>query len=76
MQDWKYAHYGIMDYSHLRFFTRKSISRLFLECGYQVDSIVGIDSSPSLKFAFMNFVLMNKIESMKHTKFVVTGTLP
>lgn len=32
--DWRYADAGILDRSHLRFFTRTSIIRLFEECGY------------------------------------------
>lgn len=75
-QDWKYTDYGIMDYTHLRFFTKNSILRLFLECGYEVESIVGIHSTHSLKFALINLLLMNKLESMKHVHFVVTATLP
>lgn len=32
--DWRYADAGILDRSHLRFFTSDSATRLFEECGY------------------------------------------
>lgn len=33
---WEYAPEGIMDRTHLRFFTRRTISKLFLDTGYRV----------------------------------------
>ena len=40
--DWKYEDAGILDKTHLRFFTRKSMLRTFDEAGYDVLSITGI----------------------------------
>lgn len=37
--DWKYNDWGVLDITHLRFFTRKSAQRLFSECGYMVERI-------------------------------------
>jgi hypothetical protein len=34
--DWRYEEAGIMDSTHLRFFTSRSIARLLGECGYAV----------------------------------------
>jgi len=34
--DWRYQKDGVMDITHLRFFTRKSIYRFFAETGYAV----------------------------------------
>jgi len=38
-RDWRYAEAGVLDYTHLRFFTDKSMRRLFTECGYAVDEL-------------------------------------
>jgi 2-polyprenyl-3-methyl-5-hydroxy-6-metoxy-1,4-benzoquinol methylase len=38
--DWEYRDTGIMDRTHLRFFTRKSALRLFEECGFTVSECV------------------------------------
>jgi len=42
-RDWRYAPYGILDRTHLRFFTRRSIRRLFEETGYERVRIKGIN---------------------------------
>ncbi len=32
--DWQYTEHGLLDKTHLRFFTKKSIDRMFRTCGY------------------------------------------
>jgi 2-polyprenyl-3-methyl-5-hydroxy-6-metoxy-1,4-benzoquinol methylase len=70
-QDWEYKDYGIMDRTHLRFFTKKSINRMFVEAGYKVESITGINKFYGKKFAILNFLLFNKLEQMKYVQMVV-----
>ena len=41
-QDWRYEVSGIRDKTHLRFFTKTSMRRLFEEAGFEVLSQVGI----------------------------------
>jgi 2-polyprenyl-3-methyl-5-hydroxy-6-metoxy-1,4-benzoquinol methylase len=48
-KDWKYESHGIMDKTHLRFFTKKSIRRMYEEAGYNIISQKGINLSRSLK---------------------------
>ncbi|MEC4684761.1 MAG: methyltransferase domain-containing protein [Nitrospirota bacterium] len=36
---WKYEDHGILDKTHLRFFTRKEIERLFAEAGFEITGI-------------------------------------
>ena len=38
-KDWRYETSGVMDATHIRFFTKKSIIRIFKECGYEVETI-------------------------------------
>lgn len=40
---WDYTDSGIMDRTHLRFFTRRSAVSLFCECGYEVDQVVPVN---------------------------------
>jgi len=42
-KDWKYEDSGILDITHLRFFTKKSIIRLLNEQGYQIEKMQGIN---------------------------------
>lgn len=37
--EWKYKKTGILDNTHIRFFTRKSIQEMFLSCGYDITEI-------------------------------------
>lgn len=44
--EFRYTDTGILDRTHLRFFTKRSILRLFGECGWHVEQIVGINWTP------------------------------
>lgn len=42
-KDWKYVESGILDKTHLRFFTQKSLQRTFLVNGYVIEAFAGIN---------------------------------
>lgn len=44
-KDWRYKEKGVLDYTHLRFFTERSIYRLFSDNGFEVKSLFGINSA-------------------------------
>ena len=46
--DWRYAGRGILDITHIRFFTRREAIRMLAETGWQVDAL-RINGDPSLK---------------------------
>jgi 2-polyprenyl-3-methyl-5-hydroxy-6-metoxy-1,4-benzoquinol methylase len=70
-RDWQYKDYGIMDRTHLRFFTKKSIVRMFREAGYDVELIQGINKFYGRKFALLNFVFFNSFDEMKYVQWVI-----
>lgn len=41
--EWRYAERGILDRTHLRFFTRDSIAQIFSENGFRVSKLEGIN---------------------------------
>lgn len=74
-KDWKYEDSGIMDKTHLRFFTKKSIIRMFENCGYKIEKIEGIRSvSPYCLTSIMNCLTFNALDDIKHQQFVVVAT--
>jgi 2-polyprenyl-3-methyl-5-hydroxy-6-metoxy-1,4-benzoquinol methylase len=48
-KEFRYKSFGILDYTHFRFFTLKSIRRTFTEQGYEVLLIQGIKPTRSIK---------------------------
>ncbi|MBV1922730.1 MAG: class I SAM-dependent methyltransferase [Flavobacteriaceae bacterium] len=57
-KDFKYEEHGTMDKTHLRFFTKKSIKRMYEEQGYTVLTHEGINKTKSLKPILMNIPLL------------------
>lgn len=47
--DWKYTESGILDKTHVRFFTEKSLIRLFKENNFEIEEFKGINSDPYIK---------------------------
>ncbi len=49
-KDWKYTDDNILDVTHYRFFTRKSIKRMFLEQDYTIHKFKGINVTRSFLY--------------------------
>jgi 2-polyprenyl-3-methyl-5-hydroxy-6-metoxy-1,4-benzoquinol methylase len=43
-REWRYEDEGILDRTHLRFFTISSLRRAFMEHGFEVEKLVGLNS--------------------------------
>ena len=58
-RDWKYEESGVLDRTHLRFFTAKSFRRLMHTTGYELERMVGIESKRMkiLKVLFSPFLV-------------------
>jgi len=71
---WDYTDEGILDRTHLRFFTRSSMKRMVQESGYRVDTMKGINATGSLKFKLMNLLTLGRWSDMKYLQFAVVAT--
>jgi 2-polyprenyl-3-methyl-5-hydroxy-6-metoxy-1,4-benzoquinol methylase len=47
-RDWRYREAGILDRTHLRFFTRTSLARLFTGQGFELEQLVGLNDIVAL----------------------------
>jgi len=76
--DWEYEKWGVMDRTHLRFFTKRSIERLFFETGFHAEQIEGIFSQPlPWKAALLNRLLKGKLNDMRYERYAcVAKSLP
>lgn len=68
--DWRYSKDGVLDKTHLRFFTQKSIYRLFMETGYLLQTNDGIFKSKlPWKARILNFLMMGKFSDTQYERF-------
>lgn len=72
-KDFRYADSGILDRTHLRFFTRKSIGDFFSQSGYEITAISGINPTLSRKFGIANLLLLNSISDMQYLQYGVVA---
>jgi 2-polyprenyl-3-methyl-5-hydroxy-6-metoxy-1,4-benzoquinol methylase len=66
---WDYTEEGILDRTHLRFFTRSSMIRLLEDCGFKVESTVGINPTGSIRFHLVNLLTVGRWYDMKYLQF-------
>jgi 2-polyprenyl-3-methyl-5-hydroxy-6-metoxy-1,4-benzoquinol methylase len=64
-KDWKYKNSGILDQTHLRFFTLKSFGRFLTESGLRIDLLKGIRPSSSKLFFLTDVMTLGFVHDMK-----------
>ena len=82
--DWEYKEFGILDKTHLRFFTRVSIMRLFQQAGFVVERIEGINPFNSLepddqplwrRYSVFSWLPITRIKDMRYQQFAIVAKL-
>lgn len=70
-KDWPYEDAGVLDRTHLRFFTGKSLRRTFEEHGFTIESFAGINSPGRFKFfiVFLNILLLGTATDTKYQQY-------
>jgi 2-polyprenyl-3-methyl-5-hydroxy-6-metoxy-1,4-benzoquinol methylase len=58
-KNWKYTEGGVLDVTHFRFFTKKSIKVLYKDSGYSIQTIKGVNITKS--FLFFPFAVLFNI---------------
>ena len=80
--EWEYKEFGILDKTHLRFFTRLSIIRLFQEAGFTIQRIDGISSFHSLapddsslwrRYFLFSWLPIPGIKDMRYQQFAIVA---
>jgi 2-polyprenyl-3-methyl-5-hydroxy-6-metoxy-1,4-benzoquinol methylase len=66
---WRYTEHGILDNTHLRFFTKKSIKETFESLGYRVIQLQGINATPSWKVRVFNILTLGFFSDTRFLQF-------
>ncbi len=73
-KDWKYRNEGILDRTHLRFFTKKSLIQTITDYGFEIDQFMGINPYPgglSWKRWLYPLVLLLLGQDVKFLQFAI-----
>lgn len=73
-KEFKYREYGIFDKTHLRFFTEKSIRRMFEDLGYTMERLDGINGTTAPLFNLANLLLLGGIADTRHLQFACVAS--
>ena len=69
-KQWEYKNQGVLDRTHLRFFTVSGVRTLFETSGYRVITLEGINQYDfSWKFRLMNRISLNRLNDMRYEQF-------
>lgn len=68
----KYEESGILDKSHLRFFTKYTIENIFGDSGFEIVK-VSSNKSNSLKFIIFNFITFNLFERFSIYQYLIVA---
>ncbi len=71
---WEYEDAGILDKTHLRFFTIDSIRNMFERCGYTITTLEGnqaksTSSTKSWRYRIFQILTFGNAEDMRHGQF-------
>jgi len=73
--DWEYKEKGVMDITHLRFFTRKSIFKMFTSSGYQIDQCVGINKTSRSSFKCFTFLTFGRFSDCAYPQYAIVAQI-
>lgn len=74
--NWRYEKWGVLDKTHLRFFTRTSIAEMFEDAGYNMIRLEGIfGQALPWKAALLNNVLGGRMSDMQYERFACVAVL-
>jgi 2-polyprenyl-3-methyl-5-hydroxy-6-metoxy-1,4-benzoquinol methylase len=68
-KDWEYTDAGILDSTHFRFFTQKSMKRMFEDAGYNLIKQVGVNKIIWRKFQLFNLLTLLIFNDTKYFQF-------
>ncbi|MBV6643043.1 MAG: class I SAM-dependent methyltransferase [Cyclobacteriaceae bacterium] len=74
-KNWDYTESGIMDITHFRFFTYKSIRKMYENAGYKIVQHKGINKTKSIRPAILNIFTLGLFWDIKYLQFATVATV-
>ena len=68
-KQWKYEDAGVLDKTHLRFFTKRSLIEMFEQLNYDLLEITGINPINSWKLKIINLITLGFFSDTKYVQF-------
>ncbi len=72
-KNWDYTDNGIMDKTHYRFFTIKSIRKMYESLGYEVIILEGINATKSIRPVLWNLLFLGAFSDIKYLQFATVA---
>lgn len=72
--EWKYEQAGVMDKTHFRFFTKKSIARMYEDAGFKVLKNIGINRGKSIKPDLINILAFGTMYDIRFPQIATVAT--
>lgn len=70
----EYQEEGLLDITHIRFFTKKTMIKMLEDCGYEIIKIESlVQEKMKLRKRFFNFISNNKFKTMDVFQFGITA---
>lgn len=69
-REWNYTEEGTLDFTHIRFFTKKSIVKMFKRAGYEIINIEGINETGGWKWKLFNLLTFGFFREFGYIQFV------
>jgi 2-polyprenyl-3-methyl-5-hydroxy-6-metoxy-1,4-benzoquinol methylase len=69
-KQWQYKDAGILDRTHLRFFTEKSMTDMFRNLDFEILLMRGMNPTRSRNFKLLNLMLWGALSDARYAKFV------
>jgi len=71
--NWDYKDHGVLDKTHLRFFTYKSIIKMFNLLDFQILLFEGIHPTSSRTFKVLNIIMLNSLADVRYKHFAIVA---
>ncbi len=71
--NWDYKDHGILDKTHLRFFTYRSIVKMLNRLDYRIIKMEGIHPTSSRTFKILNIILLNYFSDVMYKHFAIVA---